>query len=79
MTKSALNTLAGAAALLIMSAQIASAGSDGTCPGMDLDELAAVEISDASTPIPSTTAAADYTKVAQAATDKAPEPVNSDY
>ena len=59
MTKTALNTLAGAAALLFTSAQIASAGADGTCPGIDLDELAAVEISEASTPIPST-AVADY-------------------
>lgn len=60
--KPALSCLA--AALLLVSAQTASAGADGTCPGTSLDELAVTNVPDASTPVPSE--AGDYTKVAEA-------------
>lgn len=64
MTKPALSSLAVAAAVLFLSAQIATAGSDGTCAGTNLDQLAVAQLPDASIPVPSE--AGDYTKVAEA-------------
>jgi hypothetical protein len=64
MMKPALNSLAAAAALLLLGAQIASAGSDGTCAGTNLDQLAVTPLPDASAPVSSE--AGDYTKVAEA-------------
>ena len=65
MTKAPLKSLAGAAVLLLLSAHIASAGPDGTCEDYRAEETAASEAPAPSTPVP--TAAADYTKIAQAA------------
>lgn len=64
MNKPALNTLAVAAALFLLSAPIASAGSDGTCAGSNYDELAVTQLPSANTPVSSE--ASDYTKVAEA-------------
>jgi hypothetical protein len=62
MTKLPLTGLAGAAMLLLLSAQIAAAGPDGTCEEFTAETVAS-EPAAPSTP----TAAADYTKIAQAA------------
>ncbi len=64
MTKLPLTGLAGAAMLLLLSAQIAAAGPDGTCEDLTAETVAS-EPAAPSTPAP--TAAADYTKIAQAA------------
>jgi hypothetical protein len=63
MTKPRLKYLAGAAVLLILSTQIASAGPDGTCEEYNNQETAASEVP--SSPVP--TAATDYTQIAQIA------------
>jgi hypothetical protein len=65
MTKAPLKSLAGAAVLLLLSAHIASAGPDGTCEDYNHEETVASEAPAQSTPVP--TAAADYTKIAEAA------------
>ena len=64
MTKPPLKGLAGAAMLLLLSAQIAAAGPDGTCEDLTAETVAS-EPAAPSTPAP--TAAAEYTKIAQAA------------
>ena len=65
MTHARLKVLAGAAVLLLLSAHIASAGPDGTCEDYRAEETVASEAPAPSTPVP--TAAADYTRIAQAA------------
>jgi hypothetical protein len=65
MRKPRLKSLAGAALLLLVGAQIATAGSDGTCEDYNREETAASEAPATSTPVP--TASADYTKIAQSA------------
>ena len=62
MTKPSLKYLAGAAALLLLTAPIAYAGPDGTC---EEETVAASEAPAESTPVP--TATTDYTKIAQTA------------
>ena len=61
MTKPSLKYLAGAAALLLLTAPIAYAGPDGTCE----EETVASEAPAQGTPAP--TATTDYTKIAQTA------------
>ena len=65
MTQARLKVLAGAAVLLLVSAHIASAGPDGTCEEYRAEETVASEAPAQSTPVP--TAAADHTRIAQAA------------
>ncbi len=63
MTKPRLKSLAGAAVLLLLSAQIASAGPDGACE--EYSEVTAAAEPAPSTPVP--TASADHATIAQTA------------